>query len=343
MKICYFGHPAHEWSGSSKFFEEILSSLGSMVIYRPSSLNVDDVIRVGIESDFDLYVFFQFDFLAYPFIAAGKRVLVVPMVDGSASYGSEHWQKLRGSRFVSFSKNLDEFLKIGGHDSLHTQFWPEPKEESSAENMSAYYWPRGNHEYVSTQKIVSLFKNYPEIKIKVRASDSPESELDYSRVHSDNIEIIRINSRIEHLEEIQKSAIFIAPRPSEGIGHSFIEPLTFGRCVVARKYPTMSEYISNRDNGLLFNAKTKPINQGIDWIQLGKNAYSRAIKGHESYLQSLEGLSNFILTTKASTRRVRVSEVHELLDISSSILKGLYFPKGKLYTLQNWIRVKNFR
>ena len=341
MRICYVGHPAHAWSGSSKFFENLLEELGSLTVYRPTPVDIDNVIRTAFETNYDLYVFFQFDFLAYAFAYAGKKVIVVPMIDGSASYGSEHWRLLRGAKFISFSKSLDEYLRFNGHESFRIQYWPAPNQQSRNKENSIYYWPRGHHQYVSVRKILASFENYPEMQIRVRKVDSPDSELDYSRFESERLKIVTVETREKHLSEIKKSKIYIAPRPSEGIGQSFLEAMSYGTPVLSRDYPTMSEYILPGVNGLFFSANNRSLHEGIDFEMLGRNSHEAVRSGYEIYLRAQRDLQVYVLDLKNKNLRIKVSEVHRLLDVSCAIMRRQYFPKGSVNTLQNWIRFKN--
>jgi len=49
------------------------------------------------------------------------------------------------------------------------------------------------------------------------------------------------------------SNVFFASRAAEGIGMSFLEAMAMGLCVVAPRFPTMSEYIEDGVNGLLYD------------------------------------------------------------------------------------------
>ena len=337
MRICYFGHPAHEWSGSSKFFEEILESLGKVTYLRPNGVTVDDSLRWALEGDFDLYVFFQFDFLAYAFLEARKNVVIVPMIDGSASYGSEHWKRLKMSKFVSFSPTLHTFLKLHGIDSFAIQYWPAPQTYKTPITNSIYYWPRGHHAYISVQRILDATKNYPHIKLKVRSTQEPLSNLDYSRVKDSRLEIVEVKDKNEHLSQIKNASIFVAPRPSEGIGHSFLEAMSYGRTVIARNFPTMSNYIVDKKSGVFIPKSEKPIIGGLDWIAIGEAAYLEVVKGRAEYLASIQSLTAYMLKPpRVRKAKYRIKEVHNLLDLSSQIMRSQYFPKGKIATLQNF-------
>lgn len=339
MKICYFGHPAHAWSGSSRFFEEILESMGDVTYFRPDGVTVDDSLRWALESDFDLYVFFQFDFLAYAFLEAQMNVAIVPMFDGSASYGSEHWRRLRKGKFVSFSPTLHSFLRLQGIDSLGIQYYPAPQKYFPPKSNAIYYWQRGHHAYISVQRILDATRHYPEIELRVRATNEPASNLDYSRVRNNRLKIVEVNNRDEHLFQIQNASIFVAPRPSEGIGHSFLEAMSMGRAVIGRNFPTMSNYISDTESGVFFPKREKPIKPGLDWMEIGFAAHSEVVKGNAKYLCSLDSLQSYLLKQKCRKSRFKIREVHHLLDISSQIMRSQYFPGGKIQTLQNFSNV----
>ena len=53
--------------------------------------------------------------------------------------------------------------------------------------------------------------------------------------------------------DMLKSTIYIASRPYEGIGMSFLEAMADGRCVVAHDNTTHNEYIEHGKNGFLFD------------------------------------------------------------------------------------------
>ncbi len=52
------------------------------------------------------------------------------------------------------------------------------------------------------------------------------------------------------MQNILKSNTFhIAPKQEEGIGMTFLEAMTIGKIVIAKKAPTMNEYIIHGCNG----------------------------------------------------------------------------------------------
>ncbi|RLD78564.1 MAG: hypothetical protein DRJ07_13005, partial [Bacteroidetes bacterium] len=60
-------------------------------------------------------------------------------------------------------------------------------------------------------------------------------------------------SKKELLTKINECSVFIVPRLYEGIGITFLEAMSLGKCVLSPDFPTMNEYIQHGYNGLLFD------------------------------------------------------------------------------------------
>jgi glycosyltransferase involved in cell wall biosynthesis len=72
-----------------------------------------------------------------------------------------------------------------------------------------------------------------------------------------NVRLINdISSQEEYLAYLSQANIYIAPRPKEGIGLSFLEALASGCTVIAINFPTMNEYIQHHVNGILLPYKS---------------------------------------------------------------------------------------
>ena len=55
------------------------------------------------------------------------------------------------------------------------------------------------------------------------------------------------------LERMAEADFYLAPRPQEGIGFSFLEAMAMGKIVLAHDDATMNEYIEDGKTGYLFN------------------------------------------------------------------------------------------
>jgi glycosyltransferase involved in cell wall biosynthesis len=112
-------------------------------------------------------------------------------------------------------------------------------------------------------------------KYKITMSDWFETQEEYSRI-------------------LGECSLYFAPREAEGIGHSFIEALSQGLCVVAPDAPTMNEYITSGVNGILYDPRhPEPISLwDIDGIR--ERALSIAAKSRVEWLYSIPGIIDFI-------------------------------------------------
>ena len=336
MNILYVGHPAHKWSGSSNFFKMILEKLAYVVYIEPNPISIENDLLSALETNYDLYVFFQFDFMAYAFLSAGKNVLIVPMVDGSGGYGTIHWRLLKDAKFITFSKSLDYFLRIQNMNTHNIKYWPEPMRYISPLTDDIYFWPRGSKFPLTIMNIDKIFGGNRSIIVRL-STDDP-IEIDSLGKLPDSVCLKRISNREEHFTELQNSSIFVAPRISEGIGHSFLEALSFGRSVVANNYPVMSEYISPYSTGMLISKHTRPFNASLDWIQMGRNAHKSVSNGRKFYLDCIPELEKFILSPVKKVRIKSVSKTHKLLKLSIDIYKEEKHINGVL-TLSHFSRL----
>jgi hypothetical protein len=315
------------------FFKEVLENLGSVTYLSPTTLSVENDLLYALESKFDLYVFFQFDFMAYAFAQAGKNVLIVPMVDGSGAYGLSHWRLLKTAKFLTFSKVLDRYLKLQNMETFNIKYWPEQALYLKPANNSIYFWPRSSTYPLTVAKIDQLFKSSRSITVRLSTNDPKEIE---SLGHlPDTVVFKQFQDREAHLEELQKSSIFIAPRMSEGIGHSFLEALSFGRPVVAYNFPVMSEYVSEGFSGMLINKRTKSFDSSLDWLQMGRNAHISVESGRKIYNQRLLEMEKFVLSTYKKRKSKSVFKVHMLLNLSVKIYRE-EINKDGVFSLSNF-------
>jgi hypothetical protein len=319
MNILYVGHPAHEWSGSSKFFKEILENLGTVKYIAPTPISVERDLYFALEENFDLYVFFQFDFMAYAFVHAGKNVLIVPMVDGSGGYGLKHWNLLRSANFITFSKSLDDFFKLQKIRTFNLQYWPESESYIPPLTDSVYFWPRIAQFPITVSHIDHLFQRTKSIHVRLSTNDP--AEIDSLGPIPSSVTFVRVSNKEQHIQEIQKSSVFVAPRISEGIGHSFLEALSFGRSVVGYNFPVMSEYILSGSNGMLIDKKSKPFDFNLAWVQMGEKAHKSVALGRENYLNAISDLQIFVTQPSRKKKVKSIYKIHSLLNLSVQIYR----------------------
>ena len=85
----------------------------------------------------------------------------------------------------------------------------------------------------------------------------------------------------------------------EGIGHSVLEAMALGMCVVAPNASTMNEYVTNGLTGLLWDVeRPRPIDFS-DIASMGALARKRVEEGHNEWLGDQDRLRAFGWTPTA--------------------------------------------
>jgi len=230
MKILFVDHVCHQKTKSADFFVEILRRQHEVREHYYSRFYHCEIATELIDWA-DLVVFWEF--LPYRFSLGipGKRCVFVPMYDNE--WGSKWlWHRLAkaGMGVISFCRAVSRHAcSCGVENLLEVQFAFDP---SQFENMRgnpqvAMFWDRG---VIDPDKVRSMFA---------------PGALDRLAVYD------KFVARDEYLEMIRDVGVYVAPRYSEGIGMSFLEPLAMGKCVIAHDAPTMNEYIRDGENGIL--------------------------------------------------------------------------------------------
>jgi len=186
------------------------------------------------------------------------RVVLVPMYDDTPQEES-FWGKYRNSKVFCFSSTLERLLVSYSLTAWGSHYYPDPATFpacSRSEGLRGFFWPR-------TRAI-----DWPLVKRLIGKTQFERMHLHWTPdVHGDLPppldEAERSDGRIElsswfrDAEEyralLSASNVFFAPRVAEGIGMSFLEAMAMGLCVVAPRAPTMSEYIEDGVNGLLYD------------------------------------------------------------------------------------------
>ncbi len=258
-KLLYVGHHLHLKTKSTVFLKDILRRQ-----FDVTDLPVDpeDLAATPLnytKADFDYVVIFQLDFLAPIFLAKGIATIVVPMFDGSENMPSRHWEFSNQAYFISFSLGLHLKILRAGGNSLLVKYFPEVKPGSSPrkfDRLDGFFWERRPdtgmnlsvvHRLIGEQLDSLHLHLAPDIK--TLQSTNPKG------VFADTK--ISISKWFENKSDLAKVMatrnIYFAPRLSEGIGMGFLEAMADGMVVFANDSNTHNEYISNWENGVLYN------------------------------------------------------------------------------------------
>ncbi len=286
-KLLYIGHSFHNKTKSSQFIQELLAEKYEIekfdfnpYIYKSTIFEqlkgkaFDDVVLWQVmPSIFDLKKYISF-----------KNIAFFPMYDGVADFNSPIWSEYRDCNIINFSHTLNKKCKEYGLSSYYIQYFPKPKNIlNQGDKNKVFLWQR--EENISIETIDKTIGINNLDKVYLHRVPDPECNLkDIPEKWQDKVQISEwFDSKSDMDNYMQDCAIYYAPRKLEGIGMSFLEAMALGRCVIAPDNPTMNEYISNGQNGYLYDYKN-PVHidlENIDEIQ--KNAYEFIAKGYEKF------------------------------------------------------------
>ncbi|MDM0011088.1 hypothetical protein QTH87_01435 [Variovorax sp. J22P168] len=246
---------------STVFIRDFFKSRMEVTEYWIDDFSEENLDRI-LKTKFDLYVVFQYDFLSIFLRAHGRRVVSVPMYDGSGEAHPAHWLLQKGALMLNFSEALHQTHENLSLDSIQRQYFPKPSSEltQSYDSKRVFFWERTPSSGLSATWMAEQLKNWvtPPSHVHLHLSADP---CEYSSIHPDNVAELFPQSIVttstwfakksEFLDVFGKFNIFIASRPNEGIGFSFLEAMSHGMVIYGLDRPTLNEYIENGRTGYL--------------------------------------------------------------------------------------------
>lgn len=225
-----------------------------------------------------------------------KNVVFIPMYD-ACPHTEAFWLQYKKYKVFCFSHTLYTFLQGIGVDSFYAQYYPTEISKSvpAKKNDSAFFWQRSTR--ITWDVIKTLSQNISFEYFHFHMAHNITTQ--YTIPNHDDVQKYHItfsdwfDSQKEYINLVQSSSIFFAPRESEGIGHSFIQALCAGCCVVAPNLATMNEYITNGINGLLYDIENP---QALDFSyieDIQKNAISIAFQKRLEWEQTIPAIIAF--------------------------------------------------
>lgn len=276
MNIAYIGHGYHEKTKSSRFMLDFLQQ---------HSHNLDlfaDYSMIGgpgidlepiVDGNYDLIVVWQMERVA-EWLAARvpEKLVFVPMYDGAKDLKRDFWGAFRHSRVLNFSHSLHELLQSCGIPSLKVQYFPDPSAFPRVDfsEFRGFFWQRRSE--ISWPLIKQLSAGTKFARFTLHMALDPgfaDPHIpDSADVEAFNVELSYWSDDRAIIDELLAHAnIYFAPRPSEGIGMSFLEAMARGQCVVAADAPTMSEYMTHGVSGLLYDEQ---LLRSLDFSKAGE-------------------------------------------------------------------------
>jgi hypothetical protein len=248
-----------------------------------------------IDASYKAVIFFQvFPTKEKLDMIANDNVVFFPMYD-DASDQYNWWVDHQRVKIINFAKASHERLSNWGFNSIHVQYFPEPREFLPGDRREILLWQR--REEIDIDTVKRLFDG-ENLKLHLHKAMDPNHRFTQPSANDETRYGITYSEWFEKREEldelIARKGIYVAPRTKEGIGMSFLEAMSMGKAVVAVDRPTMNEYIRHNATGYLYDLKRpRPLDLGnIEEIQ--RNTYEYMQQGYRQWRNDMLRVIDFI-------------------------------------------------
>lgn len=233
-----------------------------------------------------------------------RRVILFPMFDACPVSTDFYWKNftcLPDVRFINFSETLHRRIaRFGFHSKYFRYFLPvdeTPRDKVDGRKLKGFFWQRT--ERITWNHIRTLISKARFETFNIHAAVDPPGfrfvQPGAGEMTKYNIDITKwFSGREDYLRVVKEANVFFAPRVNEGIGMAFLEAMAMGKCVVAPDSPTMNEYITHGETGLLYDPKQP---QPLDFSNIEDicaNTRELVAEGYKKWRQSREELLEFI-------------------------------------------------
>lgn len=257
--LLFIGHAYHKKTKSSRFMIEILQKEFQITEFYYDPYADDTSLYNELQdTSFDVLVCWQ---ILPPRHVLSENIsfktgVFFPMYDAGPRKDSPLWVEYRDFLIINFSKAMHMDCLSLGLSSRYIQYFPEPVDvQDWGDKDSVFFWNRVAS--INLDTVASLLSKTSVKHLHLHKSLDPTQEFKELTAPW-NITISEstwYDEKKDMLADIDRSALYIAPRPTEGIGMSFLEAMARGRCVIAPDLPTMNEYIENGVTGILYDLK----------------------------------------------------------------------------------------
>ena len=355
-KLLFVGHSYHNKTKSSQFIQELFQKSYEIekFDFNPYSDSLQKFQQLDGKS-YDVVVLWQImpsvkmlkKYLTY------DRIVYFPMYDGCVDVNDELWLEYADVNIINFSKTLHAQLFKRGFSSYYIQYFPKPLPVNNfGDENSVFLWQRVKYINANTVLDVLGLDNIKKLYLH-NAPDPEQIFIEPPALLEDKTEITTwFDTKEDLINQIQKAAIYFAPRYLEGIGMSFLEAMAMGRCVIAPNNPTMNEYITNGETGYLYEiGDTKKITLA-DIKKIQDNTIKYIEKGYKNWEENKYSILDWV-QRKPNPNRVKIWKcykgktlVRKIFSIRNDFSNGkkhkvLYFLGIKLSIRVNNRRVCN--
>lgn len=291
-KLLFIGRSFHKESKSADFFIKKLESQFDLHLWYPEDhlITLNAVIdSINFETTI---VCWQSEHLSYYFSVNGYKVLNISMYDGIEARSDHFYHLLSGCKHLNFSMMLHEKMCKMGLDSEYIQYFPKNHSRTSNDRSGVFFWER-NPDFLSAVQVYRIFSYLGVRFVFHRISSKSKHELT-SIINKKN-PIVFNDSKIDQ-EDFNNLMIsckyFVLSRPTEGIGMSFLDAMSFGLVPIGLNKPTYNEYVTNGYNGYIYNDSVEQILIDPDhFVRLSNNIGDYL---NSNLMQFINNLSLFV-------------------------------------------------
>ena len=285
-KIVYVDHSYHTKTLSTVFIIKLLKKYFDVTIVWDDSWKGEPFADLSfVDESYIGVIFFQNmpSVEIYNNIKNDNKILI-PMYDGYSGNPMEWWQSYPNLKVINFSSTLHNTITNWGIDSFYIQRFPKPEKFIPGNPKKTFFYSRA--ESINFDLVKKLVGHATQ-KIHIHKTMDPgQTFSEPSKSDHTKYKIVYsgwFKEKSDQWKAAEPYGIFIAPRPSEGIGQGFIEAMARGKAVISPNNPTMNEYIVHNQNGYLYDLNNpKPIDtSNIKEIQ--KNAHKFIVDGWKKW------------------------------------------------------------
>lgn len=297
-RIVFVGRDCHEKTLSDQFLLEVLAEMGDLRVVRRDRLTRAEAATAITTHSPDLIVYWQTRPSSgqhfWPF--RHVKQVWVPMYDDFAPLAWRfRWlMRYAGVKILSFSQKLHDYFTQHRIPTMRCTYFPKPVPEPAATAEKPPY-------------TIFLWQRVPQIDLSIVSKLFPPEmvrKVIYKTDGSVNT-LPAMPFEVEHittwlpkedlLRYIAQADYYIAPRPSEGIGHGFLEAMGMGKIVIANDHATMNEYIQDGVTGHLYNEQGPISSPWASPQQLVGNLVKYSQAAHATWLRDREKIKQFLL------------------------------------------------
>jgi hypothetical protein len=301
QRIALIDHSFHAVTRSNHFLRELLSPQFEIEEIGNDSWRGEQEPDVRhLDEGYAAVVFFQLFSTTMLEQVRCRNIIFVPMYDSSRNDTVGNWELLwiHRVRILNFSSTLHEACTHLGFDSRLVRYYPAPATTfEPPSEVSIFFWERVAS--VDLDLVLTLVGGAARSLHHHRAPDPGQPDRGTARRRVRELQYTSSRwfaDRGEYERRVREKSVYIAPRPFEGIGMSYLEAMAMGKAVVGADSPTMNEYIVNGVNGYLFDLHTP---RRIDFRNLAAvsaGAYESVCKGFEAWQRQKGGVIDWIGT-----------------------------------------------